>query len=270
VKADQDDRLSSARAKLSRARRHFAHLSDVLRAYLEKPPYVVSSKRDPTSRRLHYVAVHVAPTPIELPAIIGDTVHNLRSALDHLAYQLVWIGTGKPPGSHVYFPIADDSSKYPAQRDRQLRGASPDVIRAVDALKTFRGGDDVLWRLHRLNNIDKHRVLLVAGSAFHSVNVGAIMTRTMREAAAAHPAFAKSGFPALDLFLRPAERTFPLKAGETLFIDGPDAPEDPNIQFRFEVAFGEDDIGATESVGATIEPMIERVDSVIKTMAAFF
>jgi hypothetical protein len=53
----------------------------------------------------HLLRTGVQPTPIRLTAILGDVIHNLRSSLDHLAFQLVWVGTGAQP-SNIYFPIA--------------------------------------------------------------------------------------------------------------------------------------------------------------------
>ena len=35
----------------------------------------------------------------------------------------------------------------------------PKVIKAIDALKPYKGGNDALWRIHELDNIDKHRAL---------------------------------------------------------------------------------------------------------------
>jgi len=35
----------------------------------------------------------------------------------------------------------------------------PEAIEAIDALKPYGGGNDLLWRLHELNNSDKHRLL---------------------------------------------------------------------------------------------------------------
>jgi hypothetical protein len=40
-------------------------------------------------------------------------------------------------------------------------------------------------------------------------------------------------------FFRPGDRMFPLKIGDELFIDSPDAKVNEKMQFRFDVAFGE-------------------------------
>jgi len=78
--------------------------------------------------------------------------------------------------------------------------------------------------------IDKHRLVITVGSAFRSVNIGPTFERLF-------PGFRDIEFPAL--FLRPADRLFPLKAGDKLFIDAPDAELNEKLQFRFDIAFGE-------------------------------
>jgi hypothetical protein len=42
------------------------------------------------------------------------------------------------------------------------------AIAAIDAVQPYGGRNDVLWHLHELNNIDKHRLILTVGSALHS------------------------------------------------------------------------------------------------------
>lgn len=257
------DRLNLIAVKVERAREHLASLSAEVREYLDSKPYAVGVKRDPDSRRLIYFVAGVRPASLRLSAILGDTIHNLRSALDHLAYQLVWVGTGKLPSSHVYFPIADDQPKYLEQRRRQLEGAAPAAIATLDGLKPYKGGNDELWRLHKLNNVDKHRVLITAGSAFQSVNIGAHMSREMHKHLASSPVGAKfAEMPALDLFLRPADRMFPLKQDDELFIDGPDAELNDKLEFRFEVAFGEQGIAFGEPIVETLTSFVALVESI--------
>ncbi len=45
--------------------------------------------------------------------------------------------------------------------------------------------------------------------------------------------------PKIDAYFRPADRLFPLKVGDELLIDAPDAEESPGMDFQFDVAFGE-------------------------------
>ncbi len=49
------------------------------------------------------------PIPHHLSLVIGDIVHNLRSAFDHLAYQAVIAG-GDTPTTNTEFPVSWDSA----------------------------------------------------------------------------------------------------------------------------------------------------------------
>lgn len=257
------ERLELIAVKVERAQEHLASLSAEVRAYLESKPYAVSIRRDPQSRRLIYFVASVRPAPKRLSALLGDTIHNLRSALDHLAFQLVWVATGKSPSNHVYFPIADDRSKYIEQRRKQLKGATPAAIAAVDGLSPYKGGNDELWLLHKLNNVDKHRVLITAGSAFQSLNIGAHLSREMQKHLSTSPMADKfANMPALDLFLRPADRMFPLKAGDELFIDGPDAEPNEKLEFRFEVSFGEEGVAFGVPIVETLASLVKLVEGI--------
>lgn len=257
------ERLDAIAVKVERAKELLGSLIAEQRAYLDSDPYVVATKRDPESRRLIYYVESVRPVPLKLSALLGDTIHNLRSALDHLAYQLVLLGTGTTPSSQIYFPIAEDPAKYLDQRRRQLKGAKPAATATVDGLKPYKGGNDELWMLHRLNNIDKHRVLITAGSAFRSMNIGPHLHRTMQEHLGSSPMGEKFKEIRFDLLLRPADREFPLAAGVELFIDGPDAKVNEEIQFRFEVAFGEPGIAYGVPMVETLASLVKRVEDVL-------
>jgi hypothetical protein len=264
------ERLDLIVIKVERAKEHLRILEAELRSYLSSTPYVIGTKRDQESGRLIYFLASVQPTPLRVSAILGDTIHNLRSALDHLAFQLVWVGKGKAPSSHVYFPIADDRPKYLEQRRRQMKGADPSAIAAVDALAPYKGGNDLLWKLHKLDNVDKHRVLITAGSAFRSVNIGAHMSREMQKQIASSPLASKfTEFPALDVFVKPADRMFPLKQGDELFIDGPDAEPNEKLQFRFDVAFGEQGVVFGEPIVESLASMLSCVDGILPKFEAY-
>ena len=59
---------------------------------------------------------------------LGDVMHNFRSALDHLAYQLAAWHTGGRVGrpKRVQFPIADNSAHFASARGDALREIHPD------------------------------------------------------------------------------------------------------------------------------------------------
>jgi hypothetical protein len=89
---------------------------------------------------------------------------------------------GRPPANprSVSFPIAESLAKYSDLRDKSVRGARPEALRAIDALKPYRGGNDGFFQLHQLGIIDKHRMLLTVGAAFSSMDIGAHMMMTSK------------------------------------------------------------------------------------------
>jgi hypothetical protein len=175
-----------------------------------------------------------------------------------LAYELVLLGTGgSGPTRHVYFPISDDAAKYKAETPGKVQGMRQDAINAIDAIKAYGGGNDTLWRLHKLNNVDKHRTLILVGSAYHSVNLGAHISGMMRKTWPNHTV------PKINAYFSPADRLFPLNVGAELFIDAPDAEVNPEMDFRFDVAFGEAGVIEGAPLLETLQEMTDLVSNVI-------
>lgn len=263
-----DERLATIRIKIERAKEHIRQIETEVRSFLMTNPYIVRTKRDPQTRKLIYYLVSVRDTPARMSAIAGDVLHNLRSALDHLAYHLVLVGGGTP-SKQTYFPISDDAATYKTEQPGKVKGIRPDAIKAIDAIKPYGGGNDTLWCLHRLDNVDKHRLLITIGSAYRSVNIGPhmhrMMMRTWNDAGFADA----DKIPMLDVFLNPADRMFPLKAGDELFIDAPDAEVNEQMQFRFEVAFGEPQVVEGEPLIETLHQMIDLVDNIVLSFRPF-
>jgi hypothetical protein len=248
-------RLDGPRGKVERAKKHLHDLEPAIRAFLGTNPYVIGTKRDAETRRLIYYMVSVREPPPTVLGIAGDVLQNLRSALDHLAYQLVLVGTGKPgPFEHVYFPIFDSASEYKAKKGRKVKGMRKEAIDAIDAAKPYKGGNDTLWMLHSLNIVDKHRLLIAVGSAFKGVNIAALAGRAFSDLPDIQvPAF----------WLRPQDRMCPLKAGDEIFADLPDAEPDENVQFAFGVAFSEPKISECEPMLETLQQMADLVDGLL-------
>ena len=96
--------------------------------------------------------------PIDWSVRLGEVVYNLRSALDHLVWQLV-LANGRRPGRHSAFPIFIDQGQFEDKAEPLLRGVSPNVKATIKSLQPCYGSDLHLWRLNGLRNIDTHRHL---------------------------------------------------------------------------------------------------------------
>lgn len=264
-----DATLKNIRVKIDRARQHIESASSFIKSYLDTRPFGIATRRDENTRRLVYFVDNVQEPDTHLSGIVGDALHNLRSCLDHMAYQLVFNGTGLKPSRRVYFPICDDQAKYETDGHRQIEGAKPDAIAVIDTIRPYKAGNERLWQLHRLNNVDKHRLLLMVGSAFQGVNIAEVLRRGMQETLSGEKRVAEM-FGAIkmpDLFLKPADNLFPLRPGVDLFIDAPDAEPSTRVTFRFEVSFGEPEVMNGESIVPTLNEMASVVDQVLNQLA---
>lgn len=66
----------------------------------------------------------------------------------------------------IEFPIAETSEKYEAYKLKKMKRMLPEATEAIDRLKPYKGGNDALWRIHELDNIDKHRALFTLAHDF--------------------------------------------------------------------------------------------------------
>jgi hypothetical protein len=260
-----DERLKHVTLKVKRANEHVAALERELRAFLESGPYRVGAKHDPKTRKLIYYVTAAESVPDCLPLIAGDAIQNLMSALDHLAYQLVCNDTGDaPPNPNwIYFPIADDAAKYETKKRGKIEGASQKTFDAIDALKPYKGGNDLLWVLYRLNNIEKHRLLLAVGSQAAGINLGQLMAGHL---STTFPAEAVAAFESMNVFLNPADKGFPLKPGFELYIGAVDEKPNPKQQFRFDVALSELGIIEGKPLLETVNQLSALVDGIVSTL----
>jgi hypothetical protein len=266
-----DDRLTRIRQKIERAARHISELESEIKAFLSRlpQPYRAEARRDPQTREVvYYAPVTVPETPLKISLVAGDVIQNLRSALDHLAYQLFMVGSrGGTTARHVYFPISESHEKYHREAPGKVKGMNQDAIKAINALKPYKDGNDVLWNLHRLSNIDKHRMLITAGAA----HVAHSMTPGIRQAL--QHGLNRLGHPEIldqvrSISLDARQIKFPLKKGDELFRDFPNAEIDKNVEISVEVVFEEPDVLHTMVV-PTLFRMAQSVDGIIVSFRSF-
>ena len=57
-------------------------------------------------------------------------------------------------------------TEYESIKAGKVDGMRLDAKEAIDRLKPYKGGNDPLWRVHELDNIDKHRALFTVAHDF--------------------------------------------------------------------------------------------------------
>jgi hypothetical protein len=175
--------LDGVRLKLQRAYRQIDALTEEMAAFLKGDPYqpkiefrrIRGTRETPCIIDFTVRMVVNEQCPGMWSIIIGEIVHDLRSALDHLVYQLVIFATDKPPANRdrTQFPIFLESDKFQTTGLGMLVGVSKKATALIKSLQPFATGEhdsSPLWHLNQLSNIDKHRTLHLTGGTMQAFN----------------------------------------------------------------------------------------------------
>jgi len=159
--------LDGCLTKLARAKTHLTALRGMIRSWAGPEPDRLAGEFEPATGDYIFRAVRDVAVPREVPAVIGDVVHNIFAALDYLAWELVIVNrqTGT---TQTAFPIFDSAAKFDSDAPRKMKGMSPDAQGNIRRLQPFqvsvRDGhpsEQSLMVLYALEMADKHRSLNV-------------------------------------------------------------------------------------------------------------
>jgi hypothetical protein len=167
--------LDGVNLKIARANKHLDCLNRKIVQWLDAQNYRVTEYDNTQTGEARRSLVDPPDTPDGWSLFIGEYAYHMRSALDHLAWQLALLnvrGAAKArakgecwPPEGTEFPIYAHFRK-PSQKKRyqeKLRRFSPPHRTIVDQEQPFQRGNaasaDALWLLHKLRNTDAHRML---------------------------------------------------------------------------------------------------------------
>jgi hypothetical protein len=159
---------ADVRIKIDRARAHLAALDAEGAKFGETTPFDIVRGTDEVGNAVARIVMAQQP-PRVMAAIVGDIVHNLRSALDYVAWQLVDANRGRP-GKHTAYPVCLTEEKFDAAS--ALHGAATEAIQTVRRMQPFTGAppeSHPLAVLDDLDNRDKHCLLHVVGGVVEQV-----------------------------------------------------------------------------------------------------
>jgi hypothetical protein len=145
--------------KLARAEEHLKALDGQFAAHVGNNPYSIGSEFDPDTGWHTVRMVATMPPSPWIGVVIGDVAHNLRSALDHLAWQLATLDGDPPEPDKVQFPIFTEEPKGFLDRPC-LSGMRPEHRAVLESLQPYNTEDgSALEWLAWINNRDKHKLL---------------------------------------------------------------------------------------------------------------
>lgn len=166
--------FSSSRLKVKRANKHIKELNRIIIGFNKIDRYGLRTQKNVNTGN-NFVKFNM-PSSRRIPLIIGDAIHNLRSALDILIYEII-IMNGKILTSSeersISFPFRNTRDELvTAINNGIIQTIGIDLINViVDIIKPYySGGNNSLCALNKLDIIDKHRLLLSTVSVASGVN----------------------------------------------------------------------------------------------------
>jgi hypothetical protein len=139
------------------------------------------------------------------------------------------------------------------------------AVDAITALKPYKAGNLALWQLHRLNIIDKHRMVVTAGSALKACT---IMPSVRDKLLAAFLARRLPGEPIPDYASiggRPHVINRALKRGDIIHRVAESDMEE-KTQFTFEIAFAEPSVAEGEPVIQSLHQFFKLAEKVVSDL----
>lgn len=253
------ERERAVRLKLHRAEKHAKELVETMRDFWNTNPARIDHR---VEGEKHDFVLRI-PTPPPLDAvslIVGDVLHNLRAALDHLVCQLV-LRNGQTPGRHTYFPLCSDEKAFhtvSSTKKGPLHGIHPKAKDAIGGLRPWQGGNEALFVLHHLDIQDKHQLPLATHLALDQVSLDSVSH--MR---AVFPDAMEGEWPSMRFGLRPLQRK--VEDGVSLFsCDASSAHFEPIFKVTIDV---EVPGGTHRSLEDVVGDAARAVDAAITALA---
>jgi len=149
------------------AERDVETLNSEIDRWLEHQPYAARLEFY-EEERLWVVQLRMPTPPLVWGVVVGNIVHNLRSALDNLVWQLVLLNGEQPrsgPRGNDFPIFGRPVSDFKKAAATSLAGVAPQHVAQIEAVQPQNSSAHVALDAHpfaalsELANADKHRVL---------------------------------------------------------------------------------------------------------------
>jgi hypothetical protein len=166
--------------KLRRAEEHLQTFVTEAVEFIKKNVYTFTGEFEAQTSNYVFRIKLQEQVPVRWGTVIGDNLHNLRSALDFLAYDLARFARGgQRPNSQTQFPIIwQDAARYREKGLPYVSALLPQhrtVIRRLQPYQRDNAQEHPLALLNSLSNADKHRLLNATVGQFAGLGPGFTM-----------------------------------------------------------------------------------------------
>ena len=211
----------------------------------------------------------LSPPPTDRWSLIfGELIHNLRSALDNLAWGFA-CAKANPPSKPVIikFPIYEEEAKFDKKTKDITDQMTSDIAECIKAMQPFEQSDpdkidrNFLVLLQNFNNDDKHTVPYISFTSFKTFQ-GFVEIEQISDGRKFK--LMLGGIPEWD-------GTEPLQAG-TVLVDQPfSEPIKPcEVKVNFELCFSLNRKGKLTPVGWMADFLVKQIDPLVKTFIPYF
>ena len=168
--------LAGVRLKIDRANHHLLEVCAAINSFYgpERQEDSMIVYPDIERKRVEFVIGEVQGVDPVWAAMIGDIVHNLRSALDHLVCQLALLnGNGVSCCNKTSFPVCIDPATFGKWSKRNKRLICADAFALIEELQPYNAANPVALK----------KVLLVPHSKMKN-KLGAEKRKRIKKASA--------------------------------------------------------------------------------------
>jgi hypothetical protein len=166
--------FENPKLKIEWANHHIRQLNDALVAFCETDFYTLGIEDNAGQQTLKFGLIK--PIPSDVPRMIDDVAHSLRSALDLLVHDVFCLG-GKTAPESCYFPVRRTKDKViAALKKGRLKAANPTIAGLiVNTIQPYVGGNGApIYGLHTLDIQNKH-LLIVPAIAVTALPIDAVV-----------------------------------------------------------------------------------------------
>jgi hypothetical protein len=253
--------------KYNWAKEHVDNLEAAIDRLREEHPDAFRRKRDDQTGEIVYYVASVPEIPDEIRLKLGDAVHNLRSTLDHLVCALVSAADPSNDCGYTSFPIFDTPEAYQTTVRSKVPSLREPLYEVFDRIQPYKDGSGHnLWKLHKLDIFDKHRLLLSVAT------VPIASSQTPCDESLLGPTQATVGtmeaYFVKMLFARSQFRGIPMQAGYELG-RFPPTQQYENVGFAFDVAINEPEIVEGLPIFLFLRTVASEVLTIVNNFAMF-
>lgn len=153
--------------KFMRARQLVSELTSRIDTHAHLLPRLLDARLSDDRLSVTFLARRGIEAPVEeWSLLVGDALHNYRSALDALTWELAHLDGHEPTEAmarRIYFPIYTDEADFNKAARTSLATIPKDLLARLWAVQPFHAEpveDGIAVVLHDLDIADKHRGLL--------------------------------------------------------------------------------------------------------------